>query len=83
MAVEIISRSISTKVWDWGGIELAATGSADAFPTKLTGLVSLMVLLVAHADEILLIDALLSAQPLQSGMLHSVALCSSCSLYLT
>ena len=28
MAVEIISCSVSTKVWDWAGIELATPGSA-------------------------------------------------------
>ena len=29
MTVKIISRSISTKVWDRAGIELATPGSAD------------------------------------------------------
>ena len=28
MAVEIISQSISTKVWDWAEIELGTSGSA-------------------------------------------------------
>ena len=28
MTVEIISRSISTKVWDWAGIKLTTPGSA-------------------------------------------------------
>ena len=28
MTVEIISCSISTKVWDWAGVELATPGSA-------------------------------------------------------
>ena len=33
MTVEIISRSISTKVWDWTGIELATPGSAVRHPS--------------------------------------------------
>ena len=28
MTVEIISRSISMKIWDWAGIEIATPGSA-------------------------------------------------------
>ena len=46
MTVEIISWSISTKVWDRAGIELATPGSAvsfasepDTLPTALRGLV--------------------------------------------
>ena len=34
MTVEIISWSISTKVWDWAGIKLAAPGSAGYVCTK-------------------------------------------------
>ena len=33
MTVEIISWSISTKVWDWAGIELPTPGSAVSFPS--------------------------------------------------
>ena len=39
MTEEIISWSISTKVWDWAGIELVTPGSTGSLLTALWGLV--------------------------------------------
>ena len=43
MTVEIISRSISRKVWEWAGIEIATPGSAFGLATDCaTGTVILI-----------------------------------------
>ena len=36
MTIDIISRSISTKVWDWAGIELETHESAVRLATNCT-----------------------------------------------